>query len=39
MHMLQLHNTFRCEYGAGPLTWDTALAAQAQAYANNCVFA
>ena len=35
----KMHNVLRCQYGAGPLAWDTALAAQAQAYTDRCVFA
>ena len=34
-----LHNQRRCLYGDPPLAWDATLAAQAQAYTNNCVFA
>ncbi|ODV90868.1 hypothetical protein CANCADRAFT_15606, partial [Tortispora caseinolytica NRRL Y-17796] len=35
---LSAHNTFRAQYGAQPLTWDSTLASFASNYANNCVF-
>jgi uncharacterized protein YkwD len=36
--MLQHHNVLRAEHGAAPLLWDAALEAQAQAWADRCVF-
>jgi hypothetical protein len=36
--MLQHHNVLRAEHGAAPLLWDAALEAQAQAWADQCVF-
>ncbi|KAF5365072.1 hypothetical protein D9758_011019 [Tetrapyrgos nigripes] len=35
---IDLHNTNRAKYGAGPVTWNEEIAAGVQDYANKCVF-
>lgn len=36
--VLDTHNSFRARHGAAPLSWNTRIAASAQAYSENCVF-
>ncbi|KAL6305786.1 CAP domain-containing protein [Sparassis latifolia] len=35
---LSLHNSYRAEYGAAPLTWSTDLQASAESWAQGCQF-
>ena len=36
--VVTLHNQFRAQYGAPPVTWSQSRYNGAQAYANECVF-
>lgn len=37
--MLDLHNQYRREHGARPVTWDTDLVASSQKHVDECVYA